>query len=152
MMISERILKWGMRFYPPLFFQRIWVQTIEKNFTGVRVKIIKSLFNINYNKSIFGGTIFSATDPFYPVCFYQILTKKGYKVLLWTKSSEINFIKPGNSSLYFSISITETEINEVCKELEESGKFIKSYSIEIVNSKKELCASVMNEVYIRKLL
>ena len=45
MVISENMLKWGMRFYPPLFFQRIWVKKFDKGFSGVHVKIFKSFLN-----------------------------------------------------------------------------------------------------------
>jgi acyl-coenzyme A thioesterase PaaI-like protein len=69
MVVSEKTLKWIMRFYPPLLLQRIWVIGFDKGFKGVSVKISKSLLNRNYNGSIFGGTIFAAADPFYPVLF-----------------------------------------------------------------------------------
>src|SRR5690606_5763504 len=72
MKMSERALKWIMRFYPPLMFQRIWVKEFHPEFKGVDVIVLHSLLNRNYNSSIFGGTIFSAADPFYPILFDQI--------------------------------------------------------------------------------
>ena len=57
MLVSENVLKWALRFYPPLLFQRIWVIRFTKGFRGVRVKVNRSLINNNYNNSIFGGTI-----------------------------------------------------------------------------------------------
>src|ERR1700748_886149 len=107
MVVSENLLKWAMRLYPPLFFQRIWVVKFSKGFKGVHVKISKSLLNLNYNNSIFGGTIFSAADPFYPLLFHQVFTHKGYKVIAWSKSAEIQFIKPGLNKLYFKISLSD---------------------------------------------
>jgi acyl-coenzyme A thioesterase PaaI-like protein len=151
MIISERTLKWAMRFYPPLFFQRIWVTQIEKGFRGVSVRISRSIFNSNYNRSIFGGTIFSASDPFYAVCLFQILKRKGYNVRIWIKSANINYLKPGFTSLYLSISLGEDEIDEVCEALNDTGKIAKSFKLEIVNKQGELCAIVNNEVYIRKI-
>src|ERR1700741_4788365 len=116
MKISENILKWGMRLYPPLLFQRIWVQRIYKNFRGADVKINKSLFTINFGKAIFGGTIFSAADPFYAMLFGQILMHKNHKVTIWLKSAHIQYIKPARTDLYYSITITEEMIREVEKE------------------------------------
>ncbi len=69
MVVSENVLKWALRFYPPLLFQRIWVIRFEKDFKGVSVKINKSLINNNYNNSIFGGTIFAAADPIFTPYF-----------------------------------------------------------------------------------
>ena len=151
MVVSENTLKWAMRFYPPLFFQRIWVKRFHKGFTGVDVKIVKSLFNTNYNRSIFGGTIFSASDPFFAILFDQILQRRGFKVRVWLKSAQINYLKPGRSSLYFTIIIKESDITEAEDTLRTVGKFVKSYPLEILNSYGEVCATVQNEVYIRNL-
>lgn len=140
-----------MRLYPPLLFQRIWVQKFADQFTGVEVKIFKSFLNSNYNRSIFGGTIFSASDPFYALLYDQILKRRGYKVRVWLKSAEIKYLKPGRSSLYFKINLTEEDISEAENILKTAGKFVKSFPLEIYNGKGELCATVINEVYIRNL-
>jgi hypothetical protein len=151
MKVSENTLKWAMRFYPPLFFQRIWVKSFDKNFTGVQVKIFKSFLNLNYNKSIFGGTIFSASDPFYALLFDQILQRKGLKCRVWLKSASINYLKPGRTNLVFKIELSDNEINEAIKSLKTVGKFVKAFPINMYNSKGELCVNVINEVYIRNL-
>ncbi len=151
MLVSERVLKWGMRFYPPLFFQRIWVKNFDKDFTGAEVKIFRSILNINYNRSIFGGTIYSAADPFYAVLFYQSLLRRGYKVLVWQKAAEIDYIKPGMTTLSFKIRIKEEDIQEACTTLDANEKFVKSYPLEITDKYGELCAKVQNVIYIRKL-
>ncbi|MEJ7779680.1 MAG: DUF4442 domain-containing protein [Daejeonella sp.] len=151
MIVSENLLKWAMRFYPPLFFQRIWVKKFDQGFTGVHVSISKSFLNSNYNNSIFGGTIFSASDPFYALLFHQILKRKGFKVRVWLKSANIQYLKPGRTNLYFKISLTEEDIKEAEQALNTVGKFVKAFPLEILNSKGELCASVINEVYVRNL-
>ncbi len=151
MVVSENLLKWAMRLYPPLFFQRIWVKEFDKGFTGVNVKISKSFLNTNYNNSIFGGTIFSASDPFYALLFDQVLKRKGFTVRVWLKSANIQYLKPGRTNLYFKIYLTEQDIKEAEDALNTVGKFVKAFPLEILNSKGELCASVLNEVYVRNL-
>lgn len=151
MVVSENVLKWALRFYPPLLFQRIWVIGFEKNFRGVRVKVNRSLINSNYNNSIFGGTIFAAADPFYPLLFHQILTHKGYQLRVWLKSAEINYLKPGKADLFFNILIADEEIEEIEQILNTEGKHVKSYPIEMYNKDGELCVAVSSEIYIRNL-
>lgn len=150
MKISENILKWGMRLYPPLLFQRIWVQKIHKGFRGADVKINRSLFTMNFGKAIFGGTIFSAADPFYAMLFGQILIHKGYKITIWLKSADIQYLKPARTDLYYSIKITEEMITEVETELKAKDVVVKTYPIELYSKKGLLCATVKNEIYIRK--
>ena len=135
----------------PFFFQRVWVKKFEKNFRGVEVKIAKSIINGNYNKSIFGGTIFSATDPFYAVLFDQVLQRKGYKIRVWLKSASINYLKPGRTNLYFKVNLSDADIAEAEEALLKVGKFVKSFPMEITHKNAELCATVQNEVYIRNL-
>ena len=151
MRVSENVLKWAMRFYPPLFFQRIWVIRFQKDFRGVSVKVNKSLINNNYNNSIFGGTIFASADPFYPLLFHQILIHKGYKVRVWLKSAEISYLKPGRTDLFFDIHINEADITEIEQVLNTNGKHIKTYPIEMYNKQGELCVTLFSEIYIRNL-
>jgi len=140
-----------MRFYPPLFFQRIWTMRFEKDFRGVEVKINKSIWNRNYNNSIFGGTIFSASDAFYPVLFFKIFTQKGYNIRAWSKSSEIKYLKPSYFNLYFKIHIDEDEIIGAEEILNTVGKYTKMHPIEIYDKNGLNVASVMIEVYMRNL-
>lgn len=151
MKVSERTLKWAMRLYPPFFFQRIWVQRFHKDFTGVDVKISKSLLNRNYNDSIFGGTIYAASDPFYALLFDQLSRRMGFKTRVWLKSSSIQFLKPGRTTLYFTINLSEADINDAMDTLRQSGKFIRTFPLEIRDKNGELCASVQNEIYVRNL-
>jgi len=151
MVVSENTLKWLMRLYPPLLFQRIWVRGFDKGFRGVRVKIIKSIFNKNYNGSIFGGTIFAAADPFYPVLFDRVLNNGDRKLRIWSKSSKIDFLKPALSSVSFSIILTDTDIELAIQTLNTNGKYEHCFLIEIFDNNNEVCASLMNEVYIRDL-
>src|ERR1700761_5639379 len=151
MRVSENRLKWALRIYPPLLLQRIWTVSFHKDFRGVKVKIFRSLLNRNYNRSIFGGTVFAAADPFYPVLFHQLFTHKGYKVIAWSKSSEIQYLKPGMSDLHFEIQISEAEIAEAEEILNTFGKYVKIHLIDIYDETGEVCAALKNEVYLRNL-
>lgn len=152
MKLNENGLKWLMRFYPPMLFQRIWVKKIYPNFRGIEVKINRSVFTTNLGNSIFGGTIFSATDPFYALLLGQIMRRKGYRITVWLKSAQIHYLKPGRSDLYFTLKISEETITEAEQAMNKgNGKFIKAFPIEVFDKDKELCATVMNEVYVRNL-
>ncbi len=151
MIVSERILKWALCFYPPLLFQRIWVRRFHKDFRGVDVKINKSIVNRNYNGSIYGGTIYSATDPFYALVFDQLLQRRGFKCRVWLKSAAIQYLKPGHSDLYFTIVVTDEMLDDATQALKVDGKFVKAYPMSLYDKKGNLCVTVSNEVYIRNL-
>jgi acyl-coenzyme A thioesterase PaaI-like protein len=136
MLYSPKSLKWLLRIYPPFLFQRIWVQRIYSDFQGVDVKIIKSIFNKNTNNTIFGGTIFSAVDPFYAILIDQRLQAHGFKK---------------TTNLKFSIKINDSDFNECMDTLKSRGRMIKTFLVEIVNDQNEVCAVAKNEIYIRDL-
>lgn len=140
-----------MRLYPPMLFQRIWVKKVHQGFRGIDVKINRSVFTSNLGNSIFGGTIFSATDPFYALLFGQIMQHKGFKITVWLKSAQIQYIKPGRTDLFYTITISEAMIADAENALRNEGKFVKPYPIEIFDKHGELCATALNEVYIRNL-
>ena len=151
MLVSEGVLKWAISFYPPLFFQRIRVIKFDKGFRGVEVKITRSIFNKNFNGAIFGGTIFAAADPFYPLLFHQILINKGYKLRTWSQSLSIHFLKPAKTNLHFKISINDEDLADCEQILNTIGKYRKEFPIDIYDKNGTLCASVSCMVYLRNL-
>ncbi|MNI42408.1 hypothetical protein D3C73_967040 [compost metagenome] len=79
------------------------------------------------------------------------MQREGFKVRVWLKSASIQYLKPGRSALYFTITITDEMLAEATNALKTTGKFVKAYPMEITNKSGELCATVMNEVYVRNL-
>lgn len=149
MKVSENTLKWGMRLYPPLLLQRIWVKKVHPDFRGADVKINRSLITLNFGKAIFGGTIYTATDPFYAMLFGQVLKHKGYPVSVWLKSAGIRFLKPAINSLHYRILISDEMVAEAETELKTKGVFVKTYLIEVYDTNGVLCALAKNEIHIR---
>lgn len=147
--LSPRMLAWALRLYPPLLCQRIWVRKFYPDFRRVDVVLKRSVFNRNSNGSIFGGTIFSATDPFYALLFEQLVLREGYKPIVWLKSAEIEYLKPARSTIRFSVSISDADWKEALDELRESKRFVKSFPIELYDEEGEIVALVKYEIYIR---
>lgn len=149
MKVSARMLTWALRLYPPLLFQRIWVRRFHDDFCQVDINVARSVLNRNSNGSIFGGTIFAATDPFYALLFDQLFKRKGYDTVVWLKSSSIRFVKPAYSSLSISIRILPADIEEAEAALRSAGKFTKTFRISVIDRHGVECALAENEVYIR---
>lgn len=152
MKLSPTSLKWVLRTYPPFLFQRIWVKKIYDDFKGAEVKIYKSFLNINSNKTVFGGTIFSALDPMHPILLDQVFKKRGLKkTVAWLKSAKIDYLKPGSTDLTYRITLDDTEIEEAYKTIKAKGKVIKTFTTEVIDKNGVKCAVCQNEIYIRDL-
>ena len=149
MQIQKYAIQFVLNIFPPLLFNRIVLKEISDDFMQMKVVIRKALFNINFHKTIFGGTIFSACDPYFPTMYYHIFAKKNRKLIIWLKSAEIQYLKPADSTLKLHFKITEDEIQLAEKTLNEKGKFEIWHSVEAINKKGIICARAKMQVYLR---
>ena len=142
--------KWLMNLYPPLLINRISVKSISSDYKLVEVQVKKSLLNRNLQKTIFGGTIFSAADPFHALMYWQIFRLKGIHCEAWLKRAEIQYLKPANSDLRLLFEITDEEIELVNAQLQEKGKAEMIHETAILNNKKETVAFVRSTISLKK--
>ena len=149
MKIPKFAIKFVLNIFPPLLFNRIVLKEISNDFMQMRVVIRRALFNINFHKTIFGGSIFSACDPYFPTMYYHIFVNKDRKLIIWLKSAEIQYLRPANSSLKLHFKITKKDIALAEKELDEIGKFEIWHNVEAINKKGVVCARAKMQVYLK---
>jgi hypothetical protein len=125
------------------------LKEISDDFLEMKVVLRRALFNMNFHKTIFGGSIFSACDPYFPTMYYHIFTNKGRKLIIWLKSAEIQYLKPADSTLKLHFKISEDEIQLAEKTLNEKGKFEIWHTVEAINKKGVVCARAKMQVYLR---
>ena len=150
MKMSPFWLKWMMRLYPPLLFNRIVLQRVSKDFKEIDVVIKRSFLNRNLQGTIFGGTIFSAADPFHSLMYWQIFAQQNIPCEAWLRAAEISYIKPGASNLHLAFRITDEDINDATQMLEKEGRVKKWHTVQMLNATNELCVEVKVLVYLRK--
>lgn len=149
MNVSEKTLKWAMRFYPPLFFQGIWTRKFDKGFKGVEVSVHPGFWNKNYNRSVFGGTLYAAGDPFYAILFDRNLRKAGYPCQIWLKQASISYLRPVTSRVYFHIQLSEDQIEEVIQSLMKAESYTGNFPIEMKDKKGQVFVRIQHQIYIR---
>ena len=115
----------------------------------MQVVLKKAIFNINFHKTIFGGSIFSACDPYFPTMYYHIFANKDRKLIVWLKAAEIKYLKPANSSLKLNFKITEENIQMAEKNLNDTGKFEIWHTVEAINKEGIVCAKASIQIYLR---
>ena len=149
MKVPRFLLKTVLNLFPPLLFNRIVLKEINKDFTEMKVVLRRALFNMNFHKTIFGGSIFSACDPYFPTMYYHIFAHKNRKLIIWLKSAEIQYLKPADSSLKLHFQITEEDVMEVERNLNKKGKYEIWHTVEAINKKEDVCARAKMLVYLR---
>jgi len=76
----------------------------------IAIKLPISYKNKNYVNSIFGGSMFSATDP---IAMTQLISILGDNYVVWDKSSEIFFKRPAKENLYATFTFTKEEVQAI---------------------------------------
>jgi hypothetical protein len=101
------------------------------------------------NGTIFGGALFSASDPFYAILYWQIFERKGYKVQTWLKSAEIYYMRPADQDLFLEFSLTEDQLNQAEQELNSIGKYKFIHEVKYKSKEGDVYVLAKTEVYIR---
>ena len=149
MQAPKFLLKTILNLFPPLLFNRIVLKEISDDFMQMKVVLRKVLFNINFHKTIFGGSIFSACDPYFPTMYYHIFANKNRKLIIWLKSAEIQYLRPADSTLKLHFEITKEDVKKVEKALDKIGKTEIWHTVEAINKKGVVCAKASMLVYLR---
>jgi hypothetical protein len=102
--------KYGFNLSPMYRRSTAKILSISKDMLCVAIKLPLSYKNKNYVNSIFGGSMFSATDP---IAMTQLMTILGNSYVVWDKSSEIFFKRPAKENLYATFTFTKGEIQAI---------------------------------------
>lgn len=120
---SAKTIRWWLNLFPPLFFNRIKIVKVDDDFCHIKVRIKYSIFNTNVQKSIFGGTIVSALDPFYAIMYWQTFSRMKKPMEVWIKKVDVQFKKPALSDLTINFDITQKDITKAKEQLKENDKY-----------------------------
>ena len=147
---SERWFKLALNLYPPFLFGRTRIVRVGRDFRSCTVRVKPSFLTRNLQGSIFGGTIFSAADPFHAMLLWQVLAHRGLRVQAWLRSAQIEYRRPAASALTFEFELSEEDIEEAQAGLDREGRFVKTFRAEAIDRDGKLCAVVHTEVYLRR--
>ena len=148
---SSPILKKIMNYFPPLLVNRVRIAEADSSFMNLKVEIKYSWLNKNLQKSIFGGTIFSAIDPYYAVMYWQIFNSKGIPMEVWIKKAEIRYRIAATSNLEIDFNLKDSDIESALQELKKEGKYEVWHDINVLNEAKEICSEARVLVHIRNI-
>ncbi len=141
----RQVFKFGFNISPMYRRTTGRITYVSKNLHIVNVEIPLNYKNRNYSGTIFGGSLFSATDPIYLTQLSLIL---GDKFIVWDKQSEIDYIKPAISKAFIVFEFTEEEINEIKLQIKESRKTIIVKNFSIISKNKVVFAKLKKTIFI----
>jgi hypothetical protein len=145
--LKTRLMRWRFNFFPAYRRTGGRIIYISSDWREVHIKLPLNRKTRNYVDTIFGGSIYAAIDPIYMVMFIKLL---GPDYIVWDKSAQIWFKRPGRSTLHARFKIEDHELNEIREELETKVKLERTYRVDVVDEKKKVCAAIDKVLYFRK--
>jgi acyl-coenzyme A thioesterase PaaI-like protein len=146
LMTSHAGMRRMLNLWPPFLFSGISVLEISKDFRHTKVRLKKRAITSNYVGTLFGGSLFAMTDPFYMVMAMKNLGK-GY--IVWDKRSEIEYVSPGKSTVFAEFHIWDADLDDIREKVATEGKYLKWFDVEIKTSDGTVVAIVKKQIYIR---
>ncbi len=141
------IAKWRFNLFPAFRGTGGRVVSIATDWMQVQVKLPLNWRTRNYVGTIFGGSLYGVVDPFYMLMLMRIL---GNRYIVWDKAANIQFIKPGRSTLYASFQIDQEEIALIKSLTLEQRSIDRKYKVELVDKNGKVHAIIEKTIYIRK--
>ena len=136
-----------LNIWPPFLFSGITILEISKDFRHAKVRLKKKMLTSNYVGTLFGGSLFAMTDPFYMV---MIMKNLGKDYIVWDKRSEIEYVSPGKATVFAEFNLGDLELDEIKREVEANGKYLKWFEIDIKTGDGTVVAIVKKQIYVRK--
>ena len=142
-----RVTRWLMNLIPAWRGTGARVTYIAPDWSRVEVRLPLNWRTRNYVGTIFGGSMYGATDPVYMLMLIKRLGS-GYEV--WDKAARIRFRRPGRTTLYAHFELDDTELSAIRHRLTEVDRVDRVYHVDLVDADGTVHAEVEKTVHIRR--
>lgn len=143
----HRLLQWRINAYPPFLGAGVKIERISPDFREIDVRLPLTGLNRNYVGTQFGGSLYSMTDPFYML---MLLENLGSDYIVWDKSAQIAFLKPGRAAVHASFRLNAADIERIRDETATGFAAIPVYVVDIRDDSGDIIARVEKTLYVRR--
>ena len=134
----------GFNFFPAFRATGARVIYISEDMRKLRIKLPLNLRTRNIHGTLFGGAMYSATDPLYAI-LVRLALGPGY--IIWDKAGAIRYKKPGRSTLYAECSLSDAQVAGMKRRLESEPSVDLNYEIELMDGRGVVHAVVQKTIY-----
>lgn len=121
------------------------ITSVSPGFWKVDVRIPLTYKNRNYAGTLFGGSMFSATDPIYMVQLIQII---GTDYIVWDKSSVVKFKRPAISDAFVTFQFEKEEIDELIQKVKEENEVEVKKLVELKSKEGKVFCEIEKSIYV----
>ncbi|ARD45226.1 DUF4442 domain-containing protein [Colwellia sp. PAMC 21821] len=140
-------MKLLLNIWPPFLFTGIRVVDVADDFRKAKVRLKLNVFNQNAVGVHFGGSLYAMTDPF---CMLLIMSRLGKDYVVWDKSADIDYIKPGKGTVTAEFIITDALIDDILAHTAHGEKYLPEIPVYVKDAEGEIVAKLNRTLYIRR--
>ncbi|USD64557.1 DUF4442 domain-containing protein [Vibrio sp. SCSIO 43136] len=144
---QPKYVRFALNLWPPFWGAGIKILSISEDFRQVKVRLKLRWWNKNANRTQFGGSMFSMTDPIYALMLMGILREQYF---VWDKQASINFIAPGDTDLFAEFEISQGQLDDIYQQTEGGDKCFPEFITHVKNARGDVVAELERTLYVRK--
>lgn len=136
-----------MNLWPPFLGAGIRVKRLRPDWKEVDVEMKLRRWNSNFVGTHYGGSLYSMADPFYML---MLIHNLGPDYIVWDKSANIRFRKPGKGTVSAHFRLSDPQIEEIREALKTEEKIERTFLVDIKDKSGTIIAEVQKLLHIRR--
>jgi len=145
-LLSSGAIRRSINYWRPFLFSGIRVTAISHDWRQASAELRLHWWNRNAVGTMFGGSLFALTDPFYPLMIQHNL---GPSYSVWMKSALVEFLSPGRTVAHASFLLSAERLDQIRAATEAGGKCEPVFSVAVSGPEGKAIARVTLTVYVR---
>lgn len=125
--ISSELTRLALNFWPCIRGAGGRIIYLAPDYTHLTVKLSLSWRTRNVVGTIFGGSMYASTDPFFMLMFMKIL---GKDYVVWDKGCTIRFKRPAKKTIFADFRVTPEMLSEVKEKVAVLGETTFTWTIQ----------------------
>lgn len=143
--LKNFLFKKALQHWPCIKASGVRILRISQDFHEIDIAIPLTWKTRNRVGTIYGGSLYSATDAFYFLMLMEIL---GKEFVVWDKSGTIQFKRPGRSTLYGYFRLDPDQIRKLKHAILEQGEITRDFRIELVDAEGVIHSEITRTIYL----
>src|SRR6516225_9744748 len=127
--LKTKLLRLQFNCIPCFFLTGAHLTYIADDLREIRLALPLSWMTRNYIGTVFGGSMFAATDPIYMLMLIKSL---GPEYIVIDKAASIKFKKLARETLYATCVLSDEELDAINTQLQTQPKLDRNYSIDLL--------------------
>ena len=145
--LKSRLYRFAFNIWPCFFGTGATVTYIAHDFSFIRVRLRLNWRTRNRVGTIFGGSMYASTDPFFMI---QLMAILGKDYVVWDKAAAIRFRRPGEGELFVEFHVGPDLIAEVKEKVEQNAEHDFTWRAELKDAAGRVYAEIDKTLYVAK--